>query len=194
MSYRIFLERYEWMNEKKANKRNKYRSEMKEDVVRRIYFRDPSKKRKHGRPEFQIIMRNFDADRIHLEERVSENGRVYSKTVWLLREDCEKILKNDLEWMARRESVIFDLYYHIVHEGYRMVMMDEMTERIIREEKEGKTTTIEKNRRQILPGAGSFFEEAPEWEHQIRQGKCRVVEQKECILPQVALEMICMPE
>lgn len=194
MSYRFFLERYEWMNEKKANKRNDHISEKEEEVVRRIYFKDPSKKRERGRAEFQIVMRNFDSDRIHLEERYSENGKVYSKTVWLMKEDCERILKNDLDWMARRESVIFDLYYHIIHEGYRMAMMDERTEQILKDDKEGKTIILEKNRRQILPAAGQFFEKNPEWEHDIRQGKCRVIEQKECTFPQVALDMICMPE
>lgn len=194
MSYRIFLERYEWMNEKKANKRCSYILKKEKQTVRRIYFRDPSKKKKQGRAEFQIVMRNFDADRIHLEERITENGRVYCKTVWILKEECEKILKNDLDWMIHRESVVFDLYYHIVHEGYRMAIMDEMTEQMIRDEKRGITSTLEKNRRQILPKAEQFFEKEPEWEHQIRQGKCRLVEQKECVLHQVALEMICMSE
>lgn len=194
MSYRIFLERYEWISEKKVSRRWNDILKKKEETVRRIYFRDPSKKKKQGRAEFQIIMRDFDADRIHLEERISENGRVYSKTVWLMKEECEKILKNDLDWMSQRESIIFDLYYHIVHEGYRMAMMDEMTEQVIRDEKDGITSILEKNRRQILPKAEQFFQKEPEWEHQIRQGKCRLVEQKECALPQVALEMICMSE
>ena len=44
MSYRIFLERYEWMNEKKANKRNDHISEKEEEVVRRIYLRIPQRR------------------------------------------------------------------------------------------------------------------------------------------------------
>lgn len=194
MSYRIFFERYQWINEKKMSKRNNHIMEEKEEVVRRIYFRDTSRKRKHGRVEFQIIMRNFDADRIHLEEKISEGGKVYSKTVWIMKDDCEKILKNDLEWMAHRESVIFDLYYHIVHEGYRMVMMDEMTEQVLKNDQEDTVMILEKDRRQILPAAEQFFEEKLEWEHQICQGKWRLIEQKECFLPQAALEMICTSE
>ena len=90
-------------------------------------------------------------------------GRVFSKTVWLPREECEKILANDLDWMAERESVIFDLYYHITHEGYRMVSMDEGREQIISEEGNGQITILEKEKRQLLPGKEAFFLEKPEW-------------------------------
>ena len=157
MSYRIFLERYEWMNEKKANKRCSYILKKEKQTVRRIYFRDPSKKKKQGRAEFQIVMRNFDADRIHLEERITENGRVYCKTVWILKEECEKILKNDLDWMIHRESVVFDLYYHIVHEGYRMAIMDEMTEQMIRDEKEELLLLLKKIEGRFFQRQNSFL-------------------------------------
>ncbi len=194
MSYRIYLESYAWMNEKKAVKRGDYKAEQKEDVVRRIYFRDPDQKRQGTRAEFLIIMRNFNADRIHLEERIWNGGRVFSKTVWLPREECEKILANDLDWMAERESVIFDLYYHITHEGYRMVSMDEGREQVISEEGNGQITILEREKRQLLPGKETFFVEKPEWMRTLHPGKCRVLRRKECLLPQAALEMLCLGE
>ena len=125
MAYGIYYERYEDMS---LNKYQKFMinlalrqdCEMLESVyTRKLIYQKPQEKKMEDSLEYQIIMKNGDTKHMHLVARRKQDGAICKKSVWLLKEDCERILNGEIDWIKEENNVaLYDFYYYL-KEGYQ---------------------------------------------------------------------------
>ena len=137
MAYGIYYERYEDMS---LNKYQKFMinlalrqdCEMLESVyTRKLIYQKPQEKKMEDSLEYQIIMKNGDTKHMHLVARRKQDGAICKKSVWLLKEDCERILNGEIDWIKEENNVaLYDFYYYL-KEGYQPQRMTESKSQIL---------------------------------------------------------------
>ncbi len=70
--------------------------------------------REQNKDIYCICIRNQNLNEIYLEKKGNRNGVIYKTFVLITREECEKILTGEIEWLKNHEIQIFnDLYLQI---------------------------------------------------------------------------------
>lgn len=60
---------------------------------------------------YYLCVKNHDESQIFLEKKYVQNGLYYKKCAKITREECEKIIKGDLNWMKNhRKELLADFY------------------------------------------------------------------------------------
>lgn len=96
-------------------------------VVRSLYFDDPHdtalknrEKDTNGREKFRIRFYNGDTDFVRVEKKVKHEGIGTKTEAQLTKEEVNKILNDDFDWMAdREEPLIKEFYDKIINQGLR---------------------------------------------------------------------------
>ena len=77
-------------------------------------------------PVFYVSMKNYDEDNLYLEKQSSENNITTKAMEKISREEFEKILSGDIEWMKNCKKLLLnDLYFQITTNGLKPERIEE---------------------------------------------------------------------
>ncbi|WP_099466678.1 VTC domain-containing protein [Konateibacter massiliensis] len=94
----------------------KYKQEGIETVVRKVKFVENKYKTYpaqdiENKPSFSLCMRMDENRTYYLEKKSRQNGVTYKSFVNLEKEECEKILAQDIEWMKDNKKALLNEFY-----------------------------------------------------------------------------------
>ncbi|MBU5307216.1 polyphosphate polymerase domain-containing protein [Clostridioides mangenotii] len=103
-------------NDQNSSKNGKY-------TIRSLYFDTPKNKavaeKLDGVPyreKFRIRFYNYNSDFIKLEKKIKNNGMTLKFSASITKDDVEKILNNDIEFLKQREdSLLKEFYIKLKH-------------------------------------------------------------------------------
>lgn len=197
MAYGIYYERCENMSLKKYEKlkfsllkRNDCHVEFPVHT-RKITYQNPNDRKTEDKVVYRIVMKNKDAHHLHLTAEMKTEGQVCRKAVWLLKEDCIRILDGDIEWMKEMEDAVFyDFYYQIRYGGYRPIEVTEVTSHFYYFPKQNYTVILETSKKKSDQPAEQFFSDNWSGEEQQKTGRVRAIYRREQILPKQTEEFL----
>lgn len=109
----IFYDEYEAIREKIQEK---YKQNGRETAIRKVRFVENKyklyqEKETENKPFFSLCMRMEETDTYYLEKKSRQNGVVYKAFINLTKEECEKILSQDIEWMKHSKKSLLNEFY-----------------------------------------------------------------------------------
>lgn len=198
MAYGIYYERYEDMS------LNKYRKfminlalrqdcEMLESVyTRKLIYQKPQEKKMEDSLEYQIIMKDGDTKHMHLVARRKQDGAICKKSVWLLKEDCERILNGEIDWIKEENNVaLYDFYYYL-KEGYQPQRMTESKSQILDFPGSNHCILIQTSKRLLETSPEDFLVKKLDGQELIKPGKVHIIYRTEYTFPEGAMRMMNM--
>lgn len=160
--------------------------------LRRLAFRSADEK--HGVPQFCLCVKNQDEKQIYLEKKYQQNGVYFRRTAPLSREECDRIVSGDIEWMKNHKTSLFTDFYRQV--SLNLLSPDRITDY----ERESMTcrkegcVTFTKRIDRATGTPKSLFEE-PEFTFScLDEGKMMVSYKKEAMLPSVLISILQLQE
>lgn len=116
----INYDEYDTIREKLQNK---YKKTGKETGVRKVKFvenkyRQNNEENIKNKPCFSLCMRLDETVTYYLEKKSKQNDMIYKAYINLTKEECEKILGNDIDWLKNSKKSLlneFYLYFTINH-------------------------------------------------------------------------------
>lgn len=198
MAYGIYYERYEDMS---LNKYQKFMinlalrqdCEMLESVyTRKLIYQKPQEKKMEDSLEYQIIMKNGDTKHMHLVARRKQDGAICKKSVWLLKEDCERILNGEINWIKEENNVaLYDFYYYL-KEGYQPQRMTESKSQILDFPGSNHCILIQTSKRLLETSPEDFLVKKLDGQELIKPGKVHIIYRTEYTFPEGAMRMMNM--
>ena len=198
MAYGIYYERYEDMS---LNKYQKFMinlalrqdCEMLESVyTRKLIYQKPQEKKMEDSLEYQIIMKNGDTKHMHLVARRKQDGAICKKSVWLLKEDCERILNGEIDWIKEENNVaLYDFYYYL-KEGYQPQRMTESKSQILDFPGSNHCILIQTSKRLLETSPEDFLVKKLDGQELIKPGKVHIIYRTESTFPEGAMRMMNM--
>ena len=198
MAYGIYYERYEDMS---LNKYQKFMinlalrqdCEMLESVyTRKLIYQKPQEKKMEDSLEYQIIMKNGDTKHMHLVARRKQDGAICKKSVWLLKEDCERILNGEIDWIKEENNVaLYDFYYYL-KEGYQPQRMTESKSQILDSPGSNHCILIQTSKRLLETSPEDFLVKKLDGQELIKPGKVHIIYRSEYTFPEGAMRMMNM--
>ena len=198
MAYGIYYERYEDMS---LNKYQKFMinlalrqdCEMLESVyTRKLIYQKPQEKKMEDSLEYQIIMKNGDTKHMHLVARRKQDGAICKKSVWLLKEDCERILNGEIDWIKEENNVaLYDFYYYL-KEGYQPQRMTESKSQILDFPGSNHCILIQTSKRLLETSPEDFLVKKLDGQELIKPGKVHIIYRTEYTFPEGAMRMMKM--
>ncbi|MGN0397784.1 MAG: hypothetical protein ACI4EL_07205 [Candidatus Fimimorpha sp.] len=195
MAYGIYFERYEDMS---WNKYQKFITKLtlqqdchlKESVcTRKIIYRKPQQGKGESCLEYEIIMRNGDTRHMHLIGKRKQDGNICKKSVWLLKEDCEKILEGDIEWIKKEKNIdLYDFYYYLKEEGYKPQMMTESISQVFDFPYSHNCILVQTSKRLLQAEPEEFFMKKLQGTELIKPGKVHIIYRTENTFPEGAMQ------
>lgn len=174
----LATDRYDEMKE--AIQRACPKQRFEEYTVRKLQFAGASQA--ESIPDFYLCIKNNDDNRIYLEKKFTQGGLKYRACVKLTREECERILSSDIEWMkAHKKLLLRDFYLQITLNNLSPAYLTEYIGECGKG-REGYVTFYKK----IMRGAGimhNLFAEPEIWISCLEDGKVQAVYKKKEILP-----------
>lgn len=145
-----------------------------------------------GAPDYFLCIKNDDDSQIYMEKKYKQNGIFYKKCEKMTREECEKLLKGDIEWMKNHKKLLFADFYlqstlNYLSPGPMTIYEREM----MKCKREGYVTFCKR----IVRAAGSstdIFTEDYIPISCLPEEKVRVTYKKEITLPNMVLGMLQM--
>lgn len=109
----IQYDEYERIQEKMQEK---YKKSGKETIVRKVKFVENKynpyqDKDVENKPSFRLCMRMDETYTYYLEKKSRQNGVIYKAFVNLTKEECEKILSKDIEWLKNHKKSLLNEFY-----------------------------------------------------------------------------------
>ena len=198
MAYGFYFERFEDMT---LNKYQKFMinlalrqdCEMLESVyTRKLIYQKPQEKKMEDSLEYQIIMKNGDTKHMHLVARRKQDGAICKKSVWLLKEDCERILNGEIDWIKEENNVaLYDFYYYL-KEGYQPQRMTESKSQILDFPGSNHCILIQTSKRLLETSPEDFLVKKLDGQELIKPGKVHIIYRTEYTFPEGAMRMMNM--
>lgn len=197
MAYGIYSERYEDMN---LNKYQKFVTNLalrqdcriRESIcTRKLIYQKPQEKKSDDNLEYQIIMRNGDTRHMHLVARRKQDGAICKKSVWLLKEDCERILEGDIEWIKKENNLaLYDFYYYLKEAGATPQLMTESISQIFDFPHSNNCVLAQTSKRLLHATPEDFFVKKLSGTELIKPGKIHMIYRTEHLFPEGAMQMM----
>lgn len=141
-------------------------------------------------PNYFLCMRNRDENQIYLEKKYLQGGIYYKKCIKLTKEECDKILNGELEWMKEhKEKVLAEFYLQLVLNHLSPGFMTEYKRERIRSKKE-KSITFSKSVRRAVGTKSSLFEDPEIFISCLDEKKVQTTYRKTANLPDVIINML----
>ncbi len=130
-----------------------------EMLVRKVRFEQDMPQELSGPvPKFSIGMKNRDEEAIYLEKKTKQNNLMYKACVRITREQCQRILRNDIEWMKNHPDPVFaEFYIHCTANALRKAYITESRKEVFPYQDRGYvvfTTAI----RRVMKWNADFFD------------------------------------
>lgn len=109
----IHYDEYEMIREKIQEK---YKKSGRETAVRKVKFvenkyKPYQDKDMENKPSFSLCMRLDETFTYYLEKKSRQNGVIYKAFINMTREECEKILSQDIEWLKNSKKSLLNEFY-----------------------------------------------------------------------------------
>jgi len=104
--------RYE---ELKENIKRQYPNYKWEELkVRKLRFTGQTGVAGEAWAEYDLCIKNGEYNQIYLEKKTAESGRYYKSCISITKEQAEKIIEHDIEWMKKeKDALLTDFYLHL---------------------------------------------------------------------------------
>ena len=167
--------------------------EMLESVyTRKLIYQKPQEKKMEDSLEYQIIMKNGDTKQMHLVARRKQDGAICKKSVWLLKEDCERILNGEIDWIKEENNVaLYDFYYYLKG-GYQPQRMTESKSQILDFPGSNHCILIQTSKRLLEASPEDFLVKKLDGQELIKPGKVHIIYRTEYTFPEGAMRMMNM--
>ncbi|MBU9725318.1 VTC domain-containing protein [Diplocloster modestus] len=143
-----------------------------------------------GIPLYSICLKNLDENRLYLEKKSRQNQVTYKSYTKLTREECEKILNGDVEWMkTHKKSLCRDFYLQYTINNLRPTRVREY-EREIGKCKDNNYITFNLNIRTALDKNVDLFAEEIDMMDCLSEDKVAVSYKKETKIPRVIANVL----
>ncbi|MDY3918985.1 MAG: hypothetical protein SOZ59_08305 [Candidatus Limivivens sp.] len=160
--------------------------------LRKLEFRGANVK--NAVPQYYLCVKNRDENEIFLEKKYQQNGIHFKKCARLTREECDRILRGDVEWMkSHKKSLFMDFYRQVSLNHLSPGRVTDYEREMLKCRKEGYVTFT----RRIDRATGqtkSLFTEPEFLIPCLDEGKVLVTYKKEAILPAVLVSIMQIQE
>ncbi|MDO5423585.1 MAG: hypothetical protein Q4F41_07665 [Eubacteriales bacterium] len=145
-------------------------------------------------PQFYFCVKNRDEKEIYLEKKYQQNGIYFKKCAQLTREECDRILRGDVEWMKSHKKGLFNDFYRQVSLNHLSPgRVTDYDREMLKCKKEGYVTFIKRIDR-ATGQAKSLFEEPEFLIPCLDKGEVLVTYKKEVLLPAVLVSVMQIQE
>ena len=106
----ITVEKYQTMKQKMLANEQQYR--MERYTLRKLKF--IGNESQAAQAEYSLSMKNGEEEQIFLVKKYIQNGIHFKSSMKISKEECQKILNSDLEWMrGHKKELLADFYLQI---------------------------------------------------------------------------------
>ena len=149
----VTTEKYESMKQNIQRVKNK--NNFENYTLRKLQFTGLSSQ--GVQPNYFLCIKNSDDTKIYLEKKYMQDGIYYKKCTALSKEECEKILKGDIQWLKNhKKELLADFYRHATLNYLRPGHLTDYNRETINCKKEGYITFCKKINRAVGTGKGLF--------------------------------------
>lgn len=140
--------------------------------------------------DYFLCMKNEDEERIYLEKKYIQNGIYFKKREKLTKEECERLLKGDLEWMkGHKKDLLADFYRQVTLNHLSPGYLTEYERERIHCKKEGYISFFKKIKRAV--GITNRLFEKPKMVIScLDEGKVLVTYKRAAKLPDILSNML----
>lgn len=160
--------------------------------LRKLEFRGAADRK--AAAHFYLCVKNQDEKEIYLEKKFQQNGIYFKKCAKLTREECDRILSGDIEWMKNHKKALFtDFYRQVSLNHLSPGRITDYEREMLKCRKEGYVTFTRKIERAVGHPKSMF--ENPQFAIScLDEGKVLVSYKKEAILPAVLVSIMQLQE